>query len=218
MQKQDHTGQNKIIGIIGSKGSGKTVYARAISNQAERVIVVDGQREYTKGFAVSSPAHFIEHVDKGERFRVLFLPLELNDVELACRVARAKQNCLIIIEEIHLYCSPNSTPEHMKRLFLLGRHSKVDIVYTSQRFQDISRKVTSQTDVFVLFRISEPVDLKALDARFGKSLTEQVRNLRDHERIVVDVRKWRVGNERESHSTMGVVGNRSGIRTGEVCA
>jgi hypothetical protein len=72
-------------------------------------------------------------------------------------------------------------------------------VRTGQRFGEIARTVTSKTDVFILFRQSEPLDLDGVAKRISREIAERVKNLGPHEFIVYDVRKQ---NEVEFEATM----------------
>lgn len=196
--------QNKIVGVIGAKGSGKTYYAKRLFSESEHAIVIDTMGEYDSGFIVSDPHYMIQHLKNQKRFRIVFLPLSESDFEFACRAARAKGNLTLFIEEVHNYCTPHSINPQLQKVIRLGRHSNLDVVYTAQRYQDISRQVTAQTDEFVLFRISEPVDFQAIEKRFGSGVAEKVSRLQDHDFVNINVKEFRY-----AHSDLG------GVRPGD---
>jgi len=205
--------QNKIVGVIGAKGSGKTFYAKRLFAATEHAIVVDTMGEYDSGFIVSDPHYMIQHLRNQRRFRIVFLPLSEADFEFVCRAARAKGDLTLFIEEVHNYCTSHSINPQLQKVFRLGRHSNLNVVYTAQRYQDISRLVTAQTDEFVLFRISEPVDFQAIEKRFGSSMAEKVSRLQDHDFVKINVKEFRY-----AHSDSGGVRPGGGLASSDAGA
>jgi len=193
-----NAGKNTITGIIGAKGSGKSTEAEKMFLARDRAIVCDALGEYRRGFMVSNKLLFVAHVDKQKKFRIVFLPLELEDFDVCCRTVRAAGNVLFVIEEAGTYCSPSQIPDAFQKLVRLGRHRNIDITYTAQRFQDINRTLTAQTDVFKLFRVSEPVDLAALQKRFGDDLADEVSRQVNYEFRTIVVSEWGIKSNVDS--------------------
>jgi hypothetical protein len=168
---------NKIVGILGSKGAGKSTMAEALFMKRERAVVYDTMGEYDVGFCVTERLAFIQYLRRNEKFRIAYLPIEPQDFPWICRAVREKGNLLFLIEEVGQYCSPNFTDEEFSKCVTLGRHAKLDIVYTTQRIADVSRRLTSQTDMFYCFRLTEPRDLDTLAQRFGDVMAIKVSGL-----------------------------------------
>jgi hypothetical protein len=96
-------------------------------------------------------------------------------------------NLVFAIEECPYFSTANSQPRGLDLLSRMGRHSKIDLVWTAQRMAEVSRRHTSATDVFVLFRFDEPRDLDALADRCGSDVALKVSQLALHCRLVYDV-------------------------------
>ena len=69
----------------------------------------------------------------------------------------------------------------------LGRHRAVDILWTSQRAGEVARRLTAQTDVFIIFRHTEPRDLDAIADRCGREVSDRVSRLGLHEYLTWNV-------------------------------
>ena len=180
---------NKIVGIIGSKGTGKSSLAETIFKRRPRAVVFDTMGEYDHGFCVSEHLAFVRYLRANESFRVCYLPLEESDFSFVSKAVRLKGNLLYIVEEVSQYCSALSTEEEFSRCIQLGRHAKLDILYTGQRFADIARRVTSQTDIFYCFRVSEPRDIEAISARFGQEVADKISSLANLHYVRLEVGK-----------------------------
>jgi hypothetical protein len=101
----------------------------------------------------------------------------------------ARGDLLVVFEEMPELCEGGKVPKKLRYLVRIGRHAGIDIAYTGQRFSEIARTLTAQTDVFILFRQSEPIDLDGLARRTSRDVAEQVKNLQPQQFIVYDVRK-----------------------------
>lgn len=185
---------NKIYGVIGSKGTGKSSFAQFVFRKRERAVVFDTMGEYDYGFCVSERLAFIQYMRQNKAFRICYLPLEPSDFSFVSKAVRLKgmesvseragdirpqTNLLFIVEEVSQYCSAVSTDEEFSKCIQLGRHASLDILYTGQRFADIARRVTSQTDIFYCFRVAEPRDLEAIRDRFGDGVSDVISKLPD---------------------------------------
>jgi DNA helicase HerA-like ATPase len=86
----------------------------------------------------------------------------------------------------------------------LGRHSGIDLICTSQRIQDVSKRLTSQVDEFIIFRMAEPRDLDEIEKRFGPETSDRVRNLKAHEHINIIVGEGVKENADRDSGSVGV--------------
>jgi hypothetical protein len=86
-----------------------------------------------------------------------------------------------------MVCQPNWVPPGFDHIIRLGRHRRIDVVWTGQRAAEIARRLTAATDVFVLFAQTEARDLEALADRCGVEVAAQVSRLGLHDRLVWDV-------------------------------
>lgn len=187
---------NLIVGCVGVKGSGKTYALRRMIPYAPRVVVVDPTALLFDLVPnpFSQPEQVFEFLDwsSGQSsFAFGYCPEEPLGERVADVVPAllARGNMLVAFDEIPEVCDGGKVPKRVRYLIRVGRHSGIDIAYTGQRFAEIPRTVTSQTDIFVLFRQSEPLDLDGIARRAGREVAERVKNLGPHEFIVYDVRK-----------------------------
>ena len=108
--------------------------------------------------------------------------------ELAEKVFEMGNICFAV-EEAAWFSTAVSQPEGLDLLARMGRHRRVDLVWTSQRIAEVARRLTSATDIFVIFSLTEPRDLQALAERCGPDVADRVQALGLHGRIVYDVLK-----------------------------
>ena len=187
-------GSNRVVVIVGEKGSGKSTYAEEQFLNSRRAIVVDSQWEYMRGFCVQSKLHLVQYLKNNERFRIVYRPLDDDGIDYVCKVAMAKRRLLLIVEEMGQYCSPNSISKPIKHVFARGRHSELDVIVTAHRFADLPRLITFNADEYILFRANETIDLEGLEKRFGERVADKVSNLGDLEYLRIDRKKWRADN------------------------
>ncbi|MGH9482155.1 MAG: hypothetical protein ACRD1L_08675 [Terriglobales bacterium] len=152
---------------------------------------------------------YLEAMARAPRFHCAYRPLaadlagDLND--LAEAVFNRVGGCLLALEEVPWYSSASAQPEGLDMLTRMGRHRRVDLVWTAQRLAEVSRRLTAATDVFVIFGMREPRDLAALEDRCGRDVALQVQRLGQHERLVYDVIKGKaIVPSRASTSRDGV--------------
>ena len=68
-----------------------------------------------------------------------------------------------------------------------GRHRKIDLLWTAQRASEVSRTLTSATDLFIFYSQTEPRDLDAIAERCGREVANQVTGLGLHDSFIWDV-------------------------------
>jgi hypothetical protein len=186
--------QNRIIGVLGRKGSGKSCALRELVAHAPRLLVWDPMAEHgglcrnrlesiqrlvaflhwTRGKSVWT-AHYVPHHDLAEEFNLL--------AGWVYRYGRM----VLAVEEVPMISQPNWVPPEFDRIIRLGRHRRIDLVWTGQRAAEIARRLTAATDVFVFYAQTEARDLEALADRCGAEVAAEVSRLGLHDRVVWDV-------------------------------
>lgn len=191
--------QNRIVGVAGRKGSGKSTIARLILEQCRRLFLFDTMGEHSwvpdrhenldqaLVYVMESP-HYSEFsaslIPQGDNFELEFIELcdVIYETGKECKVPM-----LFAVEEVPMLTRPNYTPKKFHKIIRLGRHAEISLLYTAQRIGECSRALTSATDVFVLFTHTEPRDLDAIAERTNSDLARKVQTLGDHGFLVWDV-------------------------------
>lgn len=179
--------QRKIITITGKTGRGKSYLTEKwISQEVAKempVIIADSMAEYKKGEKYDSFNHFYMQCSKnnGLKKAVHIVPIK-SDSEAKKLFAFSRyagvQHCLIV-EEASKYCSPYQIDNYLNDLVRYGRHWGVSLVFSAQRFAQLNKIVTSQTDSFITFQQTEKNDLNAISDFFNA--TDKIRDLKKKE-------------------------------------
>jgi hypothetical protein len=189
--------QNRIVAVIGRKGSGKSTMLGERLQSGDRLVVWDPMGEHSgkKGWvpnqitSIQELQNFFRWARKKNQFAAGYLPgdeLE-EEVEAVAGLVYQRGNLTFGVEEVPLICSPSYLPPVLGKLIRTGRHRQVDLYWTAQRASEVSRTLTSLTDEFILFSQTEPRDLDAIAARCGNEVARKVAALGRHDFIVWDV-------------------------------
>lgn len=187
--------QNKIVGEIGRKGSGKSTIFREVLRHERRLVVFNtmGEHDWIPD-QISDLDQFVvymnEVADPKEQFQVAFTPLgEIqDDFDVIAGEVFSIGNLTFGIEEMPMLTrSAGYMQPSLGRLFRLGRHRSLNLMWTAQRAAEVPRGVTGATDFFIIFQQTEPADLKALEYRVGQATVVHVEELDLHDFLTYDV-------------------------------
>lgn len=168
---------NKIIAVLGRKGSGKTYLARKMVENVTRLIVFDPQAEFTScGVVIHDRLSLVEYITEvgAGSFRIVYQPqfqvrgdedLILVEFSFLCRVVGRLKNLVFVIDEFDRCIGRDYT---MKNLIQTGRHSGISIIATTIRYTDATRDFTAQADTIISFQCTEPGDVRYFRDRFGE--------------------------------------------------
>jgi len=186
--------QNLIQGFVGKKGSGKSFRLKEIMSHLPRLIVFDPRNEHSDLIPnelndEDDLDSFLEWASDQDTCAACYVPSgNLKDeVEMFCTLVFECTEMCVVFEEVPAYSSAGAWPDAFARLCLQGRHNRLDIMYTSQRFAECPRSLTAQTDKFFLFATREPRDIAAMEDRIGIEAAQQVSELPLHEPLIFDV-------------------------------
>lgn len=187
--------QNRIVGIIGRKGRGKSTELQKLLVSRDRIVVIDPNGEHDSWSpnevdSIDDLREFFGWSRKQRQWATTFVPGEDidEDVSAASRlIFQSASDCVVAFDEITEYCSAGYAPRPFSRLVRRGRHRRIDIFYTSLRFAETPRRLTAQTDRFILFQQAEPSDLDGIAKRCGRDVADRVAHLKGHEQVVWDV-------------------------------
>lgn len=186
-------GQNFILGVAGRKGSGKSTWVTERTRSLERVACIDTLGEYSNVFpphpgTLEEQVLFLSSNTENNFQSSFLLPPEYMGTafNFLCKAAYMAGNLTVIIEEIDYFSKPGWNQEGLDLLIRYGRHRNVNVIYTVRNLVETSRRLTSQTDVFVIFRIDEPIYLDGIEKRLGADVAVKVANLGEHENIIIE--------------------------------
>jgi len=185
--------QNRIVGIVGRKGSGKSTRLLQMLRYCPRFLVFDvmGEHAGQQSNRLESPAklaRFLKWSREQPSFAAAYVPSgELQEeIDEVSRLIYSRGNLCFVCEEVPLYTQSGYMPPIFGKLIRTGRHRKIDIAWTAQRAAEVPRTVTSLTDVWVLFSQTEPRDLSALADRCGRVVADRVAGLGLHDYFLWD--------------------------------
>ena len=185
---------NKIVGLIGPTGSGKSYTAAQMMAATKCCAVFQLKRIHEEpAFAMSADdivdgdirtlaLKFCE-----EQFRLVYLcqppdtegkRLVSKDFDLFIQACYIRENMCMIVDEAHFFCDPWHIPVFFRQAVVMGRSRYLDIIYCAQKFSTISKELTANSHELYLWRIAEPGDLASIGERCGADVAEAVANLR----------------------------------------
>jgi hypothetical protein len=187
--------QNRIIGAIGPKGSGKTYTVAEYLATQTRFVIFDimGDVSYLRvaDDVIKNRKELLEAVKEPE-FKIIYRgrierdektgDITAPDLGFVVDVAHTTGNMLLVIDEAHLLCDTHNIPAALFTACTIGRHRQLSLLYVSHRFALVDRIVTTNTDEFWFWRIIEPSDLDGIRQRCGPDTMERVRSASKLER------------------------------------
>jgi len=186
--------QNKIVGVVGRKGSGKSRVFQAMLQRSSRLFLLDTMGEHdwisNRFYSLQGVNRFLGWASLQERFAGSFV-CEDEEVEPSFDQVAGwvyEQGRMTLgIEEIPFFCQPGFLLSGFDRIARLGRHREISLVYTAQRMAEVARRLTAATDVFLLFSNTEPRDLDAIATRCSREVADLVSELPEHGWLSWDV-------------------------------
>lgn len=185
--------QNQIISFSGRKGSGKSTLMARVLRRSERLVIWDPLGEHTWcPNPFTDPGELAEFIkwSRTERcFAARYIPQgdPIEEIDEFCFQCYRRGDLTVAVEEVPLFASAGAMPPEFGRIVRLGRHRRVDLFHTGQRFAEIPRTLTGMTDMFCIFQVTEPRDLDALADRIGRDGADRVARLQRYEALVYDV-------------------------------
>ncbi len=186
---------NLIVGFVGKKGSGKSYAFKHRLSRERYVVLYDVRDEHGDVFPnrvtdLEDLEDLIrDHIEaKKPALAARFIPQgsPKSSIDEFCELIFGFRGLTIGFEEVPAYSGPSWMPEGFEQITLQGRHKRLNIFYTGQRFAELPRSLTAQTDKFVLFATREPRDLSELENRVGAETARIVSELPRHEAVTYD--------------------------------
>jgi hypothetical protein len=186
--------QNKIVGIIGRKGSGKSSHLSGLLRYCPRFVVFDVMAEHVPQHGnnrfenAAELAHFLKWSRGRGTFACAYVPAAdpEEEIEEVSRLVYGRGGLCFACEEVPLYTQAGYMPPLFGKLIRTGRHQELDVCWTAQRAAEVPKTLTALTDIWVLFSQTEPRDLSALADRCGRDVADRVAGLGLHDYFVWD--------------------------------
>lgn len=166
--------------LLGCPGSGKTTEAvkRAKEESARTgypILAVDPARaaQFLDWPRAATLKEAIEKLWK-EGSHVAWTPENAEEFDSMMSAARAGRRIIIVIDELK-FCLPSSRSMSLpfQLAIRLWRHADLPAVYaTTQSYSDAARPLRAAVSNWVIFRMTAPGDLKALQEDFGLDADE----------------------------------------------
>lgn len=185
---------NRIIGLIGPTGSGKSYMAAEMMSKAERCAVYQLKRVHeepafvmvaddiidgdVRQFAIMLGQPYFHYVylcappDAGAK------RLVVPDLDTFIQACYIRERMCMIIDEAHFFCDPWHIPPFFRQAVVMGRSRYLDTIYCAQKFSTISKELTANTHELYIWRIGEPGDLHSIEERCGEDCAQAVADLR----------------------------------------
>jgi hypothetical protein len=176
--------QAPICGVFGRRGVGKTTLAREIARHQARLVVWDylsehGCLAFRSEGDLESLAEYWGGA-RGQQFAAArYIPRAgtVEEFEEWCSVVYGFRDCVLVVEEVAAVAQASYLPPAFGRVVRQGRHRGLGLLWTTQRLNEVSRTLTSLTDYWAGFNLSEPIDLQALASRCGREYADRVSKL-----------------------------------------
>lgn len=183
---------------IGVGGSGKSTLARAQAARFPRVIVCDPNGETDNAawcdVVTSNRAELVRLVASSARtWRICwrFPPLAEpgDEYTWAARVAWARGDCAIMLDEVENFMAGNRLLPWGRQLWNQGRHRRVRCLALTRSCYSLDRTMTRNMQRAAIFATQEPSDLRWLELFLrDPAALEAIAGLKKHQAL-----DWRQG-------------------------
>lgn len=195
--------ENRVAGIVGRKGTGKTWRLSRMFCAETRSLLYQPVRrnaESDRCATVIDDGNQDEVFDmlQQDSFRIVYKPPDSDFVRKGQRLMYTSLvpimkmcyevgNMTLYLDEAHLLCNQQTIDPEVERIIFLARNTQLNVVWVAQSME-VHRDIRRNTDIFYFMRMTEPGDLEKVAERCGDIAADRVANLRcvrqEGERIV----------------------------------
>jgi hypothetical protein len=184
---------NRVTGIIGPKGSGKTFRSARLFSAEERALFYQPARMNTECDVFATHISYgdivgIQHILQNEQFRIVYKVPDCDFVRRGQNLFYASilplaqlcydiGNITLYIDEAHEICNQYTIDPELRRVIRLARNNQLNLTWVSQSME-VHREIRRNTDEFYFYRIFEPSDLDKIAERCGELTAQRVSNLK----------------------------------------
>jgi len=167
---------NEDLVICGSKGSGKSYLANELLKSFNNITCIVWDYNFQFHDARSMLFHSLEDLlevyDKAKRGRYILQPYDKSQkaFENLCDAVFERGNCVLFLDELHLFTSKQSIIKPFQNLILSGRPRGVSVISISTRPAQIPNAVLSNASHVFCFRLNIESDVKFLESWMGSEV------------------------------------------------
>jgi len=167
---------NEDLVICGSKGSGKSYLANELLKSFNNITCIVWDYNFQFHDARSMLFHTLEELlevfDQAKRGRYILQPYDKSQqaFEDLCDAVFERGNCVLFLDELHLFTSKQSIIKPFQNLILSGRPRGVSVISISTRPAQIPNAVLSNASHVFCFRLNIESDVKFLESWMGSEV------------------------------------------------
>lgn len=186
---------NRITGIVGPKGSGKTFRAAKLFAQEDRAVLYQPVRINTEADIYATHicfdgdiASIFDVINREEKFRIIYKVPDSDYIQRGQNLLYTSilpiatecynvGNLTLYLDEAHELCNQSTIDPNLRRVLRLARNNRLSVSWVAQSME-VHRELRRGTEEFYFYRIFEPGDLDKIAERCGVQTAERVANLR----------------------------------------
>lgn len=193
--------QNRIVLVVGFRGSGKSTVASSILKPNDGIFVFDVHGDEVYRF-IPNTARSIEELEDYSRWRrearpetrvaIRFIPDARNDPFETLNDFLAEvwnwRNVWVCIEEVSESCkgvSAQGMPPELRRLISQGRHKGLNQIFCGIRLPEIPTPIRDGANIQIVFFSRDTQTRDLIAQRLGREALEEFESLEQHDALVV---------------------------------
>lgn len=176
---------NRVISILGRKGSGKTTLSQEFMDwYGGRVVflspVADTSFVTNEIWDYDNIIPAMMQMRQGDVLAVKIS--DVNALDIVCTQAIYDgAGFTLIIDEVDLY----GKSRYLDKCVHYCRHFNLVLIANTRRYVHIPRIFTSQSDIFCIFKTREPADLEYIRKLAGKDAVKKVQDLKAYQYLMI---------------------------------
>ena len=161
------------ITVLGASGSGKSYLANAIMKSLNGVSVwvydFNAQFSSSRALMFHDLDEMLKVYDDAKRGHYILQPFDNSDETFTkfCAEAFKRGNLVLILDEVHNFCTKQSMQKEYRKLILSGRPRGISVISISSRPSSLPNHVLSNSKHVFSFRLHLESDLRYLASYMG---------------------------------------------------